>query len=347
MRPNDASKFMTTFRRKPFGDESDPRGFWQLLLQHLEHLQVRNYSADTIRTRALYVRTFALWCLDRDIDHPLAVTKPLMESFQRHLFRYRKDDGEPLSWKSQKMNLSHPNLFFRYLVKMNHVPFNPCADIELPKQPKSLPKAILSEQEVERVLAQPDITKLTGLRDRAILETLYSTGIRRTELCNLRLDSIDVERRTLFVRLGKGQKDRYVPIGTRALLWIARYVETARDRLLLDAKEPALFLTQHGRPLQPDSLTEYAHRYIASSGVNKEGSCHIFRHTMATLMLENGAELIYLQSILGHERLETTQIYTRVSLRKLLETHDKSHPAEQPPKDEDTNSNEPPTEPTA
>ncbi len=332
MRPQDLSKFLQSFRSKPFGDESDPRGFWQLLLQHLEHLQVRNYAADTIRTRALYVRAFAIWCLDRDIEHPLAVTKPLMESFQRHLFRYRKEDGEPLSWKSQKLHLSHPKLFFRYLVRMSHLPFNPCADIELPRLPKSLPKAILSADEVERILAQPDITTLHGLRDRAILETLYSTGIRRAELCNLRLDSIDVERHTLFVHKGKGQKDRYVPIGLRALLWIARYVETARDRLLLDAKEPTLFLSQHGRPLNPDSLTEYARHYIESSGVNKDGACHIFRHTMATLMLENGAELRYLQAILGHERLETTQIYTRVALRKLLETHAKTHPAEQPPK---------------
>ncbi len=222
----------------------------------------------------------------------------------------RKANGQPLSWSSQTLHLTHVNQFFRYLVKMNHLPFNPAAELELPKQPKSLPKPILSLDEVERVLAQPDTTTALGLRDRAILETFYSSGLRRAELCRLRLDEVDVSRRAIFIRLGKGQKDRYVPVGVRALVWIARYVEHARDKLLLDAKEPTLFLTKDGQPLSPDSLTEYARRYLRSSGVNKAGACHIFRHTMATLMLENGAEIRYLQAILGHERLETTQIYT-------------------------------------
>ena len=110
---------------------------------------------------------------------------------------------------------------------MNHIPFNPAAEIELPRQPKTLPKAILSADEVEQVLSQPDATTPLGLRDRAILETFYSTGIRRAELCSLNLDDIHVDRQALFVNQGKGKKDRYVPIGMRALVWIARYVEQA------------------------------------------------------------------------------------------------------------------------
>ena len=218
--------------------------------------------------------------------------------------------------------------FFRYLVKFNHLPFNPANEIELPKQPKSLPKAILSPAEVERILAQPDTTTSLGVRDRAILEVLYSSGIRRSELCRLRVEHIDVDRQAIFVCRGKGQKNRYVPVGLRALLWIARYVQNARDSLLLDPKEPTLFLTNHGGPLKADSLTEYARRYVQDSGVNKQGACHIFRHTMATLMLENGADIRYIQAILGHDRLETTQIYTRTSLRKLLQVHSETHPAE-------------------
>ena len=325
-----ANPNLKTFLAQPFGDEVDPKGFWLLLLDHLEHLKVRNYAADTIRVRALYVRAFALWCLDRDLHQPALITKPILESFQRHLYRVRKSDGNPLSWSSQKLHLTQVNQFFRYLVKRNHLPFNPASEIELPKQPQSLPSAILSEDEVERILAEPDVTTTLGLRDRAILETFYSCGIRRAELCRLRLDQLDVARKAIFIKNGKGQKDRYVPIGLRALLWIARYVESARDKLLLDGNEPALFLTKDGKPLSPDSLTEYGHRYIESAGIGKPGACHIFRHTMATLMLENGADIRFIQAILGHQSLETTQIYTRTSLRKLLEVHSKTHPAEQP-----------------
>lgn len=330
------SSNLNTVLANSFGDDSDPRGFWLLLLDHVEHLKVRNYASDTIRIRANYVRAFARWCLDRDLSQPGLITKPILESYQRHLFRYRKENDQPLSWRSQTMHLAQVNQFFRYLVKMNHLPFNPASEIELPKQPKSLPKAILSPDEVERILAEPDATTTLGLRDRAILETFYSCGIRRAELCRLRLDNIDVERKAIFINNGKGQKDRYVPVGLRALLWIARYIESSRDKLLLDQKEPTLFLTKDGKPLNPDSLTEYARKYVQSSGVEKQGACHIFRHTMATLMLENGADIRYIQAILGHERLETTQIYTRTSLRKLLEVHSATHPAEKPDEEAET-----------
>jgi len=313
---------------QPFGDASDPRGFWLLLQEHLTWLAVHNYSQYTIRTRGVYVRAFALWSLERDLTQPRAITKPILESFQRSLFRHRKANGQPLAWSGQHLHLKEVRAFFSWLVKANHLPFSPAAEIELPKQPKTLPKAILTADEVEQILAQPDTTTPLGLRDRAILETFYSTGIRRAELCSLRIDDLQVERRSLFVNQGKGSKDRYVPIGTRALLWIARYVEQARDRLLLDAKERTLFVTNQGEPLNPDSLTEYTRRYIQSAGVNKPGSCHLFRHTMATLMHDNGAELTAIQVILGHTKTETTQIYARTSLRRLLEIHDHTHPAE-------------------
>lgn len=313
---------------QPFGNPTDPRGFWLLLQEHRQWLQVHNYSEATIKKRAIYVRQFALWCLDRDLSTPAVITKPIIESFQRWLYRRRKDNGQPLSWGSQHLHLKEIRAFFAWLTKVNHLAFNPAAQIELPRQPKTLPRAILSADEVEQVLAQPDATTPLGLRDRAILETFYSTGIRRAELCSLKLDDIHVDRRALFINQGKGKKDRYVPIGMRALVWIASYVEQARDRLLLDETERTLFVTNQGEPLHPDSLTEYARRYIAAAGIEKPGACHIFRHTMATLMHENGADLAMIQQILGHAKTDTTQIYARTSLRQLLETHGRTHPAE-------------------
>ena len=217
-----------------------------------------------------------------------------------------------------------------WLAKQNYIPFSPATEIELPKQPKTLPKAISSAEEVELILQQPETTTPLGIRDRAIFEVLYSTGIRRAELCSLQIDNIHVDRQVLFISQGKGQKDRYVPIGHRALLWVARYVEHARDKLALDSKERTLFVTGGGNPIHPDSLTEYGRRYIKAAKVEKPGACHIFRHTMATLMHDAGADIRTIQAILGHEKLDTTQIYTRVSLKKLLETHQKTHPAERP-----------------
>ncbi len=217
---------------QPFGDATDPRGFWLLLQAHTTWLQVHNYSQATIKKRAVYVRSFALWCLERDLLQPRVITKPIIESFQRSLFRHRKKNGQPLAWSGQHLHLKEVRTFFAWLTKLNHIPFNPAAEIELPKQPKTLPKAILTADEVEQVLSQPDATTPLGLRDRAILETFYSTGIRRAEMCALKLDDIQVDRKALFVNQGKGNKDRYVPIGMRALVWIARYVEQARDKLL-------------------------------------------------------------------------------------------------------------------
>ena len=131
-------------------------------------------------------------------------------------------------------------------------------------------------------MQQPDTTTPLGLRDRAIFEVLYSTGIRRAEVCGLKIEHIHVDRQVLFISQGKGQKDRYVPIGMRAILWIARYVETARDVLAIDPKERTLFVTNLGTPLDPDSLTEYGRRYIKAAGIEKPGACHIFRHTITT-----------------------------------------------------------------
>ena len=241
------SQKLESLLSKPFGDETDPRGFWLLLMEHIANMKVRNYSVSTMRLRMVYVRNFALWCLDRDLRQPAMITKPMLESFQRHLYRHRKSDGKPLAWSTQSGHLQEVNQFFRYLVKMNHLPFNPAAELELPKQPKSLPKAILSADEVERILSEPDTTTAIGLRDRAIFEVLYSSGLRRFELCGLRIEQVDVERKTIFIKSGKGQKDRYVPIGLRALLWIARYVENGREKLLLLDPKEATLVSDQGR----------------------------------------------------------------------------------------------------
>jgi integrase/recombinase XerD len=199
--------------------------------------------------------------------------------------------------------------------------------LELPKLERRLPKAILSAQEAESVINQPDIGEPLGLRDRAILETLYSTGIRRQELINLLVQDVDRERGTLFVRQGKGKADRMIPIGERAVQWIDKYLNETRPELACGQDEGRLFLSQYGTAISPNGLTLLVRNYIEKAHIGKRGSCHLFRHTMATLMLENGADIRFIQAMLGHVKLDTTQIYTQVSIKKLKEIHTLTHPA--------------------
>ena len=160
-----------------------------------------------------------------------------------------------------------------------------------------------------------------------MLETLYSTAMRRTELAQLRLHDLDTQRQLIMIRCGKGKQDRMVPIGQRALDWIQAYLDNVRPELLIDKRETALFLTPRGGPLDPQSLSDMVRKYVQQSGIRKRGGCHLFRHATATLMLENGADVRYVQALLGHADLRTTQIYTHVSITQLRKVHEQTHPA--------------------
>lgn len=179
------------------------------------------------------------------------------------------------------------------------------------------------------VLQAVDSRTPTGLRNRAILEVYWSTGIRRMELSGLRVNDLDSERQVLRVSQGKNRKDRVVPIGERALLWIERYLTHARPKLANKRDSGHLFVTIKGGQISRDSLSQLAGKAIRQDAlINKPGACHLFRHSMATQMLENGADTREIQAILGHEKLETTQIYTRVAIGHLQKVHKRTHPAE-------------------
>ncbi len=311
----------------PFRDVSDPRGFVVLMKAHLEHLKVKGYSDRTVRSAEWSVSDFAVWCQERDVMKPRDVTKPMLERYQRTLFYMEKPDGSPLTLSTQHHRLSFIKQYFKWLARENHLLSNPASELELPKVEKRLPKHVLTATEAEAILAQPDIRKPQGLRDRAILETFYSTGIRRTELSGLSVWDVDGERGTLTVRQGKGRRDRVVPIGERAAAWVAKYVREARPDFVREPDRGFLFLAADGEPIAAKTLSLYVSRYVRASGVAKTGSCHLFRHAMATLMLENGADVRMIQAILGHVKLTTTEIYTHVAITKLKQVHTATHPA--------------------
>ena len=175
---------------------------------------------------------------------------------------------------------------------------------------KRLPKATLTADEAEQILNLPNIHNEEDLRDRAILEVLYCTGIRRMEVINLTRADIHPNRGMLAVRQGKGKKDRFIPISERAVHWLQRYLEEVRT----------------GLPMMPDQLSRRVTKYIKEADIGKGGCCHLFRHTVATLMLDNGADIRFIQQMLGHVSIGTTEIYTHVSIVKLKQIHEMTHP---------------------
>lgn len=309
-------------------DIAEGSGIYPYLLRFLEWSISRGYAEQTTFLREDAVRRFIRWCGERSIDRPQDVTRPILDRYRRHLYHYRKASGEPLSFATQQQRLLPIRAFFKWLAKENYILSNPASELELPRVHRRLPSHILNREEVEQVMA---LTLVhggeKGVRDRAILETLYTSGIRRGELVNLKLYDVDLKNGSLFIREGKGKKDRYVPLGNRASQWIRRYVEEVRPELVIEPDQGFLFLHEFGERFEKNRLSDLVKRYLRAAGI-EAGSCHLFRHAMATQMLENGADIRFIQAILGHAQLTTTEIYTHVTIVKLKEVHALTHPAE-------------------
>ncbi|MDP3514724.1 MAG: site-specific tyrosine recombinase XerC [Sulfuritalea sp.] len=294
--------------------------------EHFEWMKFTGYSLDTVRARRIAIRRFIAWCDERGIDDPREITKPMLERYQRHLFYYRKEDGAPLTLGTQLGCLAPLKTWFRWLSREHHILANPAADIDLPRQPKRLPRAVPSVQEVEAILSEAEPDTAQGLRDRTLLEVLYATGLRRMEIVGVALYDVDLARGLLWVRHGKGGRERVVPLGDRAMAWLDKYLTEARPELLA-ADTDALFLSDYGEPIQPHQVADKVKRYMRFAGVDRPGSTHLLRHACATHMLEGGADIRYIQEMLGHANLETTEIYTHVSIDKLIAVHRATHPS--------------------
>jgi integrase/recombinase XerD len=315
-------------RRKPETAVKAPQDRMQVLMEeYLAWLGAQNFSEDTVVTFRSTIGYFLDWCRERGLNDPAAITRPILERYQRALYHYRKNDGQPLTFRTQNTRLRSLKGWFRWLARQNYLLHNPASELILPRLENRLPKYILNAVEAETVLQQPDIAVPEGLRDRAILETFYATGMRRMEVANLKLYDIDRERGAVLIRQGKGKKDRYIPIGERALLWIGKYAREARAGLLTGSDDGTVFLTDLGEPFTRVQVTALVRGYVRKSKIGKMGGCHLFRHTVATLMLENGADIRVIQEMLGHARISTTELYTRVSIDLLRQVYLATHPA--------------------
>ena len=303
----------------------DALGLWHDA--YLESLGARNYSHTTVEHRRYALRMFLAWTGERDLTRASQITRPILESHQRWVWRYQKPNGQRLGWSSQRNHLTILKDFFRWITRQNVILHNPASELELPRPEKRLPQEVLTLSEVQKLLAVPDVGDPLGIRDRAMLELFYSTGMRRTELCRLDLADLNTERCTVHVRQGKGKKDRMVPVGLRAIDWLERYLKEVRPRLCLDTRTQALFLTGYGEAFNPDVLSRMVSSWLKQAALKRKGCCHVLRHSCATHMLENGADIRFIQQLLGHEKLDTTAIYTEVSIRQLQEVHARCHPS--------------------
>ena len=308
-------------------DRSTPDTLASLIDAWLLRLEERNYSPRTLQMNRGALRQFLAWAEERSLTKPNGITKPHLESYQGYLWRWKKHNGEPLGISTQRQRIGAIQRLFSYLTKTNHIPANPASELELPrKKPRQLPKG-LNSLELSDLMAIPDIADPIGMRERAILETFYATAARRTELINFDLEDIDLIAKTAHIRQGKGGKSRLVPIGKTALYWLQKYLQETRPQLLLDHAEKALFISGYGERLSSGYLGNWMKKCLRKAGIEKHGSCHLLRHTCATHMLENGADIRVIQQFLGHENLDTTSIYTQVAITHLQEIYQQTHPS--------------------
>ena len=300
----------------------------QALQIYAEDMTRRNYASSTIKGYGFYVERFFLFLSSRGITDLASVTLQTILDYHRALDNFISYKRKPLSEHTKESSIRTVRRFFRFLKRKDLILLDPTAGLPPIHAPDRFPRCIMTRSEIERLLSQPNTKTLTGFRDRAIMETLYSTGIRRQELTALTVYDIDFSNGLLRVNQGKGKKDRVVPIGKVAVKYVKEYLENVRPKLANGRAGNALFVNYKGLALRPNALGTLIRSHVRRSGIEKPISCHTFRHTCATEMLKGGSNIRYVQEMLGHAHIVTTQIYTRVVPIDLKKAHRKSHPRE-------------------
>jgi integrase/recombinase XerD len=282
----------------------------------------------------------ALWLEDGLVRNTLEAYRRDLAQLERWLTRQRKSllgAAHPdllgyLAWKvkghakatTTSRQLSSLKRFYRYWLRQGRIKSDPTLKIDSPKLPRGLPKS-LTEEDVESLLAAPNVEDALGLRDKAMLETLYASGLRVSELVTLKLGQVSQDMGVVRV-VGKGSKERLVPLGEEALAWIRRYVREARPRLLRGRSSDDLFITARGAAMTRQMFWNLLRRHALRAGLRKPISPHTLRHAFATHLLNHGADLRVVQLLLGHSDISTTQIYTHVARERLKQLHAKHHP---------------------
>jgi integrase/recombinase XerD len=295
----------------------------------------RAWSEETVHVYRKRLERLLAWLTEAEptVEEVSQITRATLAAFHQHLYEHVTRAGKPYAATTRKDFLVAVKSFFAWCQKEGVTLADPSLAIEYPREPVTLPRSIATLKEMRRLLREPDLSTYVGLRDRAMLEVLYTSGIRNSECRRLTVDDLDLARGYATVRRGKGGKDRVVPIGKSAAHYLTLYLSKARPMLLAAAPAAGqatrvLFLSRWGVPFSLAAVAAIVHRYTARAGITKHLTPHALRHTCATLMLEGHADIRYIQELLGHASLRSTQRYTRVEIGDLKKVHERCHPRE-------------------
>jgi len=301
----------------------------ELLEGYTTYLHALNRRPKTIATHRTRNLRFFGWAASRNIRHPSEVLPRHITDYQKHVATILSEDGRPYSVMVRNQHLAAVAGFFRWLRRDGHLAHNPTADLEYARVPDRMPRSVLSVQDMRKLLRQPDTSTVIGFRDRCIMETFYSTAIRRAELIALDLEDLNLDTGFLMIREGKGAKDRVVPLGKVAGRFLESYLNAIRPELLRYAPDPntgALFLSLRGKRMSRSVLNSMIPKYARQAKLTIPVSPHTFRHSCATHMIRNQAGVRHVQAILGHRHLVSTQQYIRLTANDLKAAHEKYHP---------------------
>ena len=288
-------------------------------MDYLHYLKVeRGLSENTIASYGIDLKLFLEYLRENEIPSFKQVNKEVIVNYMQSEKNNNKANSSILR------SVSSLRKFFQYLAQEKIIEKDPMLLIDTPKKKQHLPQ-VLTKEEVEKLLHSPNTGQVLGLRDRAMLELMYATGLRISEIINLKLEDLHLTMGTLQT-LGKGHKERIVPVGDEAIKWVNRYLEEARPKLLKQKRSNYLFLNFHGNNLTRQGVWKNLKAEVRKVGIQKNITPHTLRHSFATHILENGADLRIVQELLGHADISTTQIYTHLSNKQLADIYNRAHP---------------------
>ncbi len=294
---------------------------------YLKHLKTLGRSAYTIKSARYGLKSLAAFLEDEKVGRIEELDRDVLEAYQEELSYRLTAKGSPLSLCAREKLINVTQGFTRFLKQKEYLLSDPGETLKPPKRGRRLPRSILSHPEIRQLLGAPNLRTHQGQRDRMILEILYDTGIRRSEVAAIRLTDLDLDTGYIRIR-GKGDKDRVVPVSARVCGLIKTYILFVRPAFVKGTDSGQLILNRAGRPMAANGIYIIVKTYARLAGIKKKVTTHGLRHTCATHMLKNGAPVRHLQEMLGHESLESTQIYTHVTINDLKEIHTRFHPSQ-------------------
>jgi len=306
--------------------ENDALAFW--IERYRQQLELLNHSARTWPTTRGILLRLGRFLAEVKLDDVLALTPEVLRDYQRWLFYQPTWTGRGRCASGQNRSLSVVRGFCRFLHEEGVLARDPAKELRYAREPQLLPRNVLTPQEARRIIEAADVRTVLGYRDRALLEVIYSTGIRKSELQNLTLADVNLEEGLLRINGGKGAKDRVVPLTDVSARFLESYINAVRPQLLGKQSSERLFLSMRGRPMGKTTIDHLMAKYARLGKVKKHVTAHLWRHSCATHLIQNKASLRLVQELLGHRNLSTTERYLHLTITDLKEAHKKHHPRE-------------------